>query len=141
MRTTGISTADLPRGFGEQILVVDDEPNLGESLGERLRSYGYRTMVFTSSREALELFENKPDEFVLTITDQTMPELTGVELVRAMRRVRPDMPAILNSGFSDQIDADGAAGMSVCYLGKPVNMESLIQAVGGLLRPAKRQTG
>ncbi len=136
-QTADGSTADLPSGQGERILVVDDEPGLGEIIGEQLQSHGYRAAVLTSSQEALELFERNPDEFALVITDQTMPGITGVELVNALRQVRPDMPAILNTGFSDHVDAAGAAKMGIRYLEKPVNAESLILTVGELLQPTE----
>ncbi len=132
-QTASESTTDLPRGHGERILVVDDEPGLGEIIGEHLESYGYRATVLTSSQEALGLFEKTPDEFALVITDQSMPEMTGGELIKAARQLRPDMPAILNTGFSDHIDADSATKMHVRYLEKPVNIESLIRTVGELL--------
>ncbi len=140
IQTTDRPLTDPPRGHGERILVVDDELDLGEIIGEQLQSYGYRATVLANSREALELFEQKPNDFALLITDQTMPEITGIELVRALRQVCPDMPAILNTGFSDDVDADGAVKMGVRYLEKPVDTESLILTVGELLQPTKCRT-
>ncbi len=136
-QTMGGSTADLLNGHREQILVVDDEPGLGEIIGEQLQSHGYRVKVLSNSLAALELFEQNPDEFALVITDQTMPEISGVELVKAMRQTRPDIPAILNTGFSDHVDAEGAAKMGARYLEKPVKTESLILTVGELLQPTE----
>ncbi len=128
------STAELPQGHREQILVVDDEPDLAEFIGDLLESYGYRAMVLTSSKKALELFQEKPDEFALVITDQTMPGITGVALVKAICKVRPDIPVILNTGFSEDIDAELAARMGIRYLEKPVRAKRLIQVAGELLR-------
>ncbi len=128
------STADLQRGHGQQILVVDDEPGLGEIISRQLQTYGYRATVLTSSLEALELFGNKPDEFALVITDQTMPEITGVELLNAVRRIRSDIPSILTTGFSEHVDADRAAKMHVRYLEKPVSTKRLIRVVGELIK-------
>lgn len=58
-----------------------------------------------------------------------MPEVTGVEVVKVIRIIRPDMVAILNTGFSEDIDADSAAKLGICYLQKPVRAESLIHSV------------
>ncbi len=129
---------ELPKGYGELVLVVDDEPDLGEFIGGLLEHYGYRAKVLTSSKKALELFKEKPNEFALVITDQTMPGITGTVLVKGLREVRPDIPVVLNTGFSEDIDAEAAARMGIRYLEKPVGAESLIQVVGELLRPTEQ---
>ncbi|MCP4043352.1 MAG: PAS domain-containing sensor histidine kinase, partial [Gammaproteobacteria bacterium] len=65
---TDPSSANLPRGQGEQILVVDDEPDLGEFIGDLLEHYGYKPTVLTSSKKALELFREKPNDFAMVVT-------------------------------------------------------------------------
>ncbi|MCP4041151.1 MAG: PAS domain S-box protein [Gammaproteobacteria bacterium] len=122
------------QGQGERILVVDDEPDLGEFIGDLLEAHGYRATVLANSKQALELLREKPREFSLVITDQTMAGVTGVELVKALRRFRTDIPVILNTGFSEDIDAEGAARMGIHYLEKPVRAKSMIRAVGKMLR-------
>ncbi len=129
------SSEELPHGHGEQVLVLDDEPDLGRFLGDLLESYGYRATVLTNSQEALERFKENPGEFDLLITDQTMPGMSGVELVKTLRQVHPELPVILNTGFSEDIDTDYAARLGIRYLEKPVRSERLIQAVGELLKP------
>ncbi|MCP4043855.1 MAG: response regulator, partial [Gammaproteobacteria bacterium] len=97
--------------------------------------------VMTSSGKALELFKEEPNEFALVITDQTMPGITGMELVEMLRKVYPELPAILCTGFSEDIDAEVAARMDIRYLEKPVRAWILIQVVGELLRLTERDTG
>ncbi|MCP4045851.1 MAG: PAS domain S-box protein [Gammaproteobacteria bacterium] len=143
-QNTAAQAADLtsiewPRGHGEQILVVDDEPELSEVISGMLESQGYRTRVISSSEAALELFECNPEAFDLIITDQTMPKITGVELVKALRKARPDIPVILNTGFSSAIDKETATRMDVRYLEKPVNAEILLRTVGELLEFSIKQ--
>ncbi len=133
-----LTSVDLPRGQGEHVLVVDDEPDLGEFIGDLLEHYGYRSKVLTSSKKALELFKGKPNEFALVVTDQTMPGITGKVLVKNLREISPTLPVILCTGFSDDIDAEDADRMGVHYLEKPVRAKSLIQAVGELLKPAEQ---
>ncbi|MCP4128665.1 MAG: response regulator, partial [Gammaproteobacteria bacterium] len=141
-KTPGVdrSSEKLPHGRGEHVLVLDDEQDLGEYLGDLLESYGFRVTVLTSSKEALELFKEKPDEFAILITDQTMPGMTGVALVNAIREIRPNMPSILNTGFSDDIDAETATGMGIGYLEKPVMANSLLQKIDELIRSKKQST-
>ncbi len=127
------SSKELRRGDGEQVLVVDDELDLALFLGDLLESYGYRATVLANSQEALDQFNENPNRFDLLITDQTMPEMSGVELVKILRQTRPELPVILNTGFSEHVNAKYAAGMGVHYMEKPVNSEHLIQVVGELL--------
>ncbi|MCP4091254.1 MAG: PAS domain S-box protein [Gammaproteobacteria bacterium] len=131
---------ELLYGQGEQVLVLDDEPELADFLGALMESYGYRTTVLTSSKEAIKLFNEKPGEFALLITDQTMPGLTGIELVKSLRKLRPDLPVILNTGFSEAINAETANKLDIHYMEKPINAESLIQVVGELLKSTKQAT-
>ncbi|MCP4044004.1 MAG: response regulator [Gammaproteobacteria bacterium] len=135
---TDPSSTDLPRGQGEHILVVDDEPDLGDFIGDLLEYYGYQPTVLTSSKKALELFKEKPNDFAMVVTDQTMPGITGKILVKGLREIRPALPVILCTGFSEDIDTEDGDRRGIRYLEKPVRAKSLIQAVGELLRSAEQ---
>ena len=90
----------------ERILFVDDEEilvNMGQAMLERL---GYRVTVQMSGTEALNIFQNQPDAFDLVITDQTMSGMTGFDLARRMLQIRPGLPIILCTGYSNQISED-----------------------------------
>ena len=90
----------LPMGEG-RILFVDDEMALVDIGREMLESLGYEVVARTSSVEALEAFRFQPDKFELILTDQNMPNLTGMELAEKALQVRPDVPIILCTGFSE----------------------------------------
>lgn len=121
-------------GRGKHILVVDDEEVVGNFLQEFLQIYGYKITAVTSSKEALELVKQSAAEFDLIITDQTMPELTGVEMIKEIFKLTQDIPVILCSGYSDQVDEEKALQLGCAkYLDKPVNNQVLIQAVYGVL--------
>lgn len=92
----------------ERILLVDDEEAIVEIGEEILAELGYEVTCRTSSRQALALFRLDPSRFDLVITDQTMPELTGMELAREMLVIRPDLPIILTTGFSHVVNAERA---------------------------------
>jgi len=130
----------LPNGYGERILVLDDEQILGSCLGDILESHGYMATVMSDSQEAMERFKHNPDEFALIITDQTMPGITGVELVKTAREISPDMPIILNTGFSDAINPETAAKLGISYLEKPVSAKSLLQTIDELLITTRQST-
>jgi len=76
---------ELPRGRGEIVMIVDDEPTLVELAEEMLAGIGYEPVGFESSRVALDAFRTHPDRFDLVLTDEAMPELVGTELAREIR--------------------------------------------------------
>jgi len=91
--------AHAPSIGSERILFVDDEEDVvfaGKKMLERL---GYHVVTGRDGLEALNLFRGQPDNFDLVITDQTMPNLTGVELARELIQIRPDIPVILCTGL------------------------------------------
>jgi PAS domain S-box-containing protein len=113
---------DLPRG-NEHILFVDDEKTAVDIMQQMLERLGYKVTARTSSIEALEAFRHKPDEFDLVITDQTMPNMTGKELAKELMSIRPDIPVVLCTGFSEQIDEKKAIEIGIsAFVMKPTVM-------------------
>ena len=92
----------IPRG-NERILVVDDEEFIVNSVRNMLQHLGYKVTALMDSQEALKLFSEKPSQFDLVMTDQTMPFMTGEDLGKEFMRIRPDIPIILCTGYSDLI--------------------------------------
>ena len=95
---------ELPHGQG-RILVVDDEAALVRFAQRLLERLGYKVAATTSSVEALDYFRLDPQGFDAILTDQTMPQITGEELARAVRELRADIPIILCSGYSQGLTA------------------------------------
>jgi PAS domain S-box-containing protein len=117
--------APLPKGK-ERVLVVDDEATVALAMQLLLESLGYDVVVHTASCEALAAFRSDPHGFDAVITDQTMPQMTGEDLVHALRRLRPDLPIILCTGFSHVMDAQKAQALgNVIFLMKPVDAREL----------------
>jgi CheY-like chemotaxis protein len=124
----------LPAGGHERILVVDDEHALAEVVQGMLTILGYRTSARTSSIEALELFRVKPDQFDLVLTDMTMPNMTGDKLAGKLLEIRPDIPIIMCTGFSEYITKEKAESIGIReLLLKPLVMKELAQAVRRVL--------
>jgi PAS domain S-box-containing protein len=126
---TGSVEMPLLKGTG-RILLVDDEPAL-TSMGQRILSHlGYRVQTTNSSLEALEIFRSRPTEIDLVITDLTMPDLTGVNLAKALLEVRPDLPIVLCTGYGDQVNKGMLRGTGIRdLLLKPLTIHELAHAV------------
>ena len=118
----------------ERILFVDDEELLAAMGKDMLERLGYHVTVQLSSIEALTIFQNGPSEFDLVITDQTMPGMTGADLARQMIQVRPDIPIILCTGYSNVIDEHSAKAIGIKeFVFKPLSMEVLAQLIRNVL--------
>ncbi len=124
----------LPLGKLERILFVDDEAAIAE-IGQRMLEHlGYEVVVKTGSMEALELFRTQPEGFDLVITDMTMPNMSGDKLAKEILRIRPDLPIILCTGFSESISEEKAKALGVREFAlKPLVMKDLAGAVGRAL--------
>jgi PAS domain S-box-containing protein len=126
---------ELPRGNGETVMIVDDERALVALVEETLAELGYEPVGFDSSPAALAAFRATPERFDLILTDEAMPDLTGTELTRHLRRTRPDIPIILVSGHGGTQLARAAAMIGVSeLLRKPLQRRELAEAVARVLR-------
>ena len=126
-------TGALPTG-NEKILFVDDEASLVKMSRRMLERLGYRVETKTNPIEALGLVRSKPDRFDLVITDMTMPQMTGDKLAKEILSIRPDMPIILCTGFSEKIDDAKAKDLGISkYIEKPLVMPNFPIAVRNVL--------
>ena len=121
--------ADKPKGR-ERILFVDDDKRLAEIGGEMLTAMGYQVTLMTESQEALKLFASNPKHFDMIFTDQTMPELTGKELIQKVKEIQPDIPIIICTGYSSMIDEEEAKKLGAdAFLMKPLDLPVLLQTI------------
>ena len=129
-----IASSELIAGDGH-ILLVDDEPQVIQVTKELLESLGYSVTCQTDAETALSTFHKAPQSFDLLLTDLTMPKLTGVELCTEMKKVRPDLPTILFTGYSDNVSKNAAdqAGIDD-YCKKPVTLTELSHVVGRVMK-------
>jgi signal transduction histidine kinase/ActR/RegA family two-component response regulator len=129
--------AAAPTGHGETILVVDDEESLVHLAEEVLAALGYEPIGCVGPAEALKLFRADPARFDAIVSDAIMPEISGTQLIGELRRLRPNLPAILMSGYGGpdlQAQAQ-AAGVQV-VLAKPLRSAELAAGLAGLLQHA-----
>jgi PAS domain S-box-containing protein len=116
-------------GGDERVLLVDDQKEVLDSLEPMLTRLGYRVTAVTDSMDALGRFRSQPQNFDLVITDQVMPDLTGVELAEEILAIRLDLPVILTTGYSEEATATGIRAV----MRKPFNLKELAQTVRRVL--------
>ena len=111
--TSTLNTEEPLPGWHERILLVDDEEALVQLWQAALEHLGYSVVVCTSSPAALDIFCAAPQSFYIVITDYTMPTMTGEVLAHELRCIRPDIPIILYTGFSDTMMAERAQALGI----------------------------
>jgi PAS domain S-box-containing protein len=123
-----------PRGQGEWILIVDDEELLIQLGLKTLVTLGYKVEATTRPAAALAMVRAAPQRFALVLTDQAMPDMTGLLLASQLRQIRPELPIILMTGYSVSLTPDVLEAAGVCQLLlKPINLHSLGTAVHAAL--------
>lgn len=123
----------LPTGY-EHILLIDDEKSVVSLEKKMLEQLGYIVTTQGNSLEALELFQSTPNRFDLVISDMAMPNMTGEELAREMMAIRPDIPIIICTGFSERLNQENAATFGVAgFLMKPLAQANLAKMVRKVL--------
>ncbi|MBU0995442.1 MAG: response regulator [Proteobacteria bacterium] len=124
---------EIPTGT-EKILFVDDEKDLVDIGKELIGSLGYKVTATSNSMEALKIFTNQYKEFDLVITDMTMPDMTGEILAKNILTIRPDMPIILCSGFTDATVYKKVKAIGVReYVMKPFNLPDIAKVIRKVL--------
>jgi PAS domain S-box-containing protein len=127
------SKVEIQRGM-EQILLVDDEEAILTMEKMMLERLGYQVTSRTSSIEALEAFRDSPDKFDLVITDMAMPNMSGDKLSVELTKIRPDIPVLLCTGFSETMSEEKAASVGIkSFLLKPIVMKDLAQNIREVL--------
>ena len=131
--STEATLGPLPTG-SHSILFIDDEEMLVKIIQVMLKKLGYQVVAQTSSLEAAKIFQAQPEKFDLVITDQTMPHKTGMQLAQEFRLLRPDIPIILCTGYSETVTVEDikAAGINELLM-KPFPMRNLAETIRKIL--------
>ena len=130
---------NIPLGKG-RVLYVDDEEMLAFLMREMLTSIGYDVTVRLSARDALEAFRANPGRFDVVITDMTMPNMTGAALAKELWQIRPDLPIILTTGFSERMNEEEAKKIGIQeFLMKPVSLTALAETLKKILETDTRE--
>ena len=123
---TAVSHVQTGKGHGQKILLLDDEPAVTVPFQRLLQRLGYEVTICNSAREAVGFVRENSARFDLVITALTMPEMSGLELARQLHDLRPDLPVILSSGFTPDLNREELRAAGICeLLEKPVTMTAL----------------
>ena len=134
------NTMEWPKGRGN-VLFVDDEEVLARWGEQILTHLGYAVVTKTNAHEAVELFQKRPDQFDVVVTDQTMPMMSGEAFARVLLEIRHDIPIVLCTGFSHTMSADKANQLGLKgFLMKPVNGAVLAKTLQKVLEDRARQS-
>jgi len=122
------------QGGTEHILLVDDEEAILTMEKLALERLGYQVTTRTSGIEALKVFRANPDKFNLVITDMAMPNMPGDRLSAELTKIRPDIPVLLCTGFSENMSEEKASSLGINgFLMKPIIMKNLAQKIREVL--------
>jgi nitrogen-specific signal transduction histidine kinase/CheY-like chemotaxis protein len=130
---------ELPRGDGEAVLIVDDEPEVVSGMREMLEKQNYRVLVAKNGVEALAMVQRHGQAINVVVTDVMMPEMDGVEMIRVLRKIHPRLKIIASSGLGTDrggsLRSEELKALNVkSFLVKPYTVDKLLEALHGLLR-------
>lgn len=116
------------------IMVIDDEVSIGNFLEELLEMNDFCVDYFSDPKQALTKFRQNPDNYDLIITDQSMPGITGLQFIQQIAILHPDIPVILCTGYSEQLDENIVVQKTadIC-LQKPLDTKQLISSINDLI--------
>jgi len=128
-------TQKLLNGNNELILVVDDQDDVLETTTSLLESLGYRVVAASNGAQGLDIFESHKDELRLVITDVVMPVMGGLEMVRRIKKIKPEVKAIFITGYSTEVNSKNIPGVvkNCPFLQKPFNIVAFSRVVWKLL--------
>jgi PAS domain S-box-containing protein len=118
----------------ERILLVDDEKAIVQLERQVLEKLGYTVTAFERPKETLKAFEATPDDFDLVITDMAMPEMTGEQLANELMKIRPEIPVIICTGFSERVNVQEVEKLGIMgVLHKPMSKSEIAEMVRNVL--------
>jgi len=128
----------LPRGDGELILIVDDEENIRLVAEATLQKFGYNTILASDGTDALAAYAQRGNEIEAVLTDMAMPYMDGAALIRALKKIDPDVRIIAMSGLASTGQTAALRGMKVeSFLTKPYSAETLLNTLADLLAKSR----
>jgi PAS domain S-box-containing protein len=143
-RLEGAAASERPaapaaRAGSGRVLLVDDDPPVARAIARMLESLGYEVTTCGDGASALERFRADPGRFDAVVTDQTLPGLRGDQLTPALLAVRPDLPIVMCTGFSERLDEERALALGAgALLMKPLDRAQLGDALRSVLAARRR---
>lgn len=121
--------------FGnETILFIDDEKSINHLTKKGMEKLGYSVKTFMDPIHALKVFRSHHKKFDIIVTDMAMPKLNGLDLFDQLKRINPQIPIVLCTGYSDVIDKEKSEEMGFsAFVQKPFSMEMLSSKIRKVL--------
>ena len=133
-REQASAKASLPRGNGEMVLVVDDEPSILTVTNQTLQAFGYRVLTATDGADAVAVYVQHKNEIAVIFTDMMMPVMDGAAVIHALKRINPGVKIIAASGLNAYGGLVNASGAGIKhFLTKPYTAETLLTALRTIL--------
>jgi two-component system CheB/CheR fusion protein len=131
-----MDSSAFPLGHGERVAVIDDEESVALLTQQALERYGYSAEIMPDAPTCLEALRARPDAYSLVVSDQTMPLMTGLELVQALRAASIRTPVLILSGYSRALEPHTLPALGrVGFLAKPFVLADLLEHVNAIVRP------
>ncbi len=125
---------ELPRGHGELVLVVDDEPSVRQITRHTLEAFGYRVLLASDGADAVAMYAANRPEIAVVLTDMMMPVMDGVAMIRVLKRMNPDVRIVAASGLTGNAPGMTPGNLGVThFLAKPYTAESLLHVLREIL--------
>jgi len=126
--------AAKPAAFAGTVLVIDDEPSVRETAQAMLERHGFTVLTAADGKEGVLRFRERPDAIDLVVLDMTMPRMSGEEVFRELRRIRPGVRVILSSGYNEQDATARFLGKGLAgFIRKPYGLDALLSSVRNAL--------
>lgn len=129
----------LADGHGTRVLVVEDNPDVGIFATQTLAELGYITVLAVSADEALAQLTQAGQRFDIVFSDVVMPGMSGIDLAHEIRRLHPDLPVLLTSGYSHVLAQHGTYGFELLH--KPYSVEQLSRTLRKVVELQRRKAG
>jgi CheY-like chemotaxis protein len=114
------------KASGDVVLIVDDEESVRRTVGQMLQRLGYHTLLAADGLEGIALFQAHAEQVSCILLDVTMPQMSGLEALQAIRTIEADVPIILMSGYSKEAIIQHDEGLAaVDFLAKPFSLTEL----------------
>ncbi len=127
-----IPPPDAPPGGHGRVLLVDDEQFLAEMTAEMLTNAGYTVTVMSHPLDAIDWYAGHAGEVDLVITDQTMPDMTGLKMIEELRKLEPGLPVILCTGYSESVTREIVQRLGIKLVMKPALLQDMLRAIKSL---------
>jgi CheY-like chemotaxis protein len=119
------------------ILIVDDEEAVLQTASAMLRNAGYEVALAENGRQAVDLFHQRDGRFALVLLDLTMPVMGGPQTIRQLKAIRPEVPVLVSTGFTEETAMRRFAGADIAgFIQKPYTLHGLVEKIRSILVPA-----